>query len=114
MDYAGVLRSLLKPYLAEGYPTARFAADLMGTSPRTLARRLSTCGLGYRALVDEVRFDVAKDLVCQPDVRLSEAAFRVGFDDQSHFTRMFRRVGGVTPGQLRREALRGPTYHTAQ
>jgi len=45
-------------------------------------------------------------LVCESDVPLVEVAWRVGFEDQSHFTRMFRRVGGVTPGRLRRTAVR--------
>lgn len=104
--YADVLAALLKPYLSEGYPTMRLAADLMDTSPRTLARRLSTEGLGYRGLVDQVRFRVARDLLRQPDVRLSNVAWSVGFRHQTHFTRMFRRIGGLTPGQMRRAALR--------
>lgn len=106
---ADVLRALLKPYLSEGYPTMRLAADLMDTSPRTLARRLSAEGLGYRALVDEVRFTVAKERLCQPHVRISEVAWSVGFREQTHFTRMFRRIGGVTPGQMRRAALQART-----
>jgi AraC-like DNA-binding protein len=105
-DYADVLRELLRPYLSEGYPTERFAAALMDTSVRTLIRRISACGLTYRALVDEVRFTAAKELLQQPDVRLSEVSLSIGFEDQSHFTRMFRRVGGLTPGQMRK-ATRG-------
>ena len=104
-DYADVLREVLRPYLSDGYPTARFAAALMDTSVRTLARRLSACGLTYRELVDDVRFAAAKELLHQPDVRLSEIAWFVGFSDQSHFTRMCRRVGGLTPGQMRKTAL---------
>ena len=104
-DYADVLREVLRPYLSDGYPTAQFAAALMDTSVRTLARRLSACGLTYRELVDDVRFAAANELLHQPDVRLSEIAWFVGFSDQSHFTRMFRRVGGLTPGQMRKTAL---------
>lgn len=104
-DYADVLREVLRPYLSDGYPTARFAAALMETSVRTLARRLSACGLTYRELVDDVRFAAAKELLHHPDMRLSEIAWSVGFSDQSHFTRMCRRVGGLTPGQMRRAAL---------
>lgn len=103
--YLELLRALLRSYLFEGYPTARFAADLMGISPRTLARRLSALGTGYRAVVDDVRFTVARELVCQPEVKLSEVALLVGFNDQSHFSRMFRRIGGVTPGEMRSTAL---------
>jgi len=104
-NYTDVLRELLRPYLSEGYPTERFAATLMDTSVRTLIRRISACGLTYRALVDEVRFTAAKELLQQPDVRLSEVSLSIGFEDQSHFTRMFRRIGGLTPGQMRRAAL---------
>jgi AraC-like DNA-binding protein len=74
---------------------------------RTLARRLAACNLTYRGLVDELRFTVAKELLRQPDVQLSSVAWSVGFDDQSHFTRMFRRVGGLTPGQMRKAACGG-------
>ena len=73
--------------------------------PRTLARRLSALGTEYRAVVDDVRFTVARELVCRPEVKLSEVALLVSFDDQSHFSRMFRRIGGVTPGEMRRTAL---------
>ena len=105
VQYLDLLRALLKSYISEGYPTAQFAADLMGTSPRTLARRLAAFGTGYRAVVDDVRFTVARELVCQSDLKLSEIAVLVGFDDQSHFSRMFRRIGGVTPGEMRSTAL---------
>jgi len=104
-DYADVVRAVLRPYLPDGYPTVRFAAVLMDTSVRTLTRRLSACGITYGALVDEVRFTVAKELLHRPDVRISQIAWSVGFDDHSHFTRMFRRVGGLTPGQIRQADL---------
>ncbi|UCF21722.1 MAG: helix-turn-helix domain-containing protein [Gemmatimonadota bacterium] len=37
----------------------------------------------------------------------TEVAWSVGFREQTHFTRMFRRISGVTPGQIRRAALQG-------
>jgi AraC-like DNA-binding protein len=104
LDYVDTLRALLKAYLSEGYPSARFAASLIDTSERTLARRLSGCGLTYGALVDEVRFTVAKDLLAEPDARIVDVGRAVGFDDQSHFTRMCRRIGGLTPNQMRKAA----------
>ena len=106
-DYVDTLRALLKPYLSQGYPTARFAAEIMDTSVRTLERRLSAYGLTYGALIDEVRFELAKGLLQEPGALLSEVSQSVGFDDQSNFTRMFRRIGGLTPGQMRRAAENG-------
>ena len=101
-DYLDTLRALLKAYLSDGYPSAQFAAALMGTSERTLARRLSACGLTYGTLIDEVRFSEAKKLLRTADVRIVDIAISVGFHDQSHFTRMFRRLGGLSPRAFRK------------
>jgi AraC family transcriptional regulator len=43
------------------------------------------------------------------DVSISEVALHAGFADQAHFTRVFRRVTGQTPGQYRR--LQPPPDH---
>jgi AraC-like DNA-binding protein len=104
-DYVDTLRTLLKAYLPDGYPSARFAAALMGVSERTLARRLSACGLTYHTLIDEIRFTEAKKLLQEPDARIADVALSVGFDDQSHLTRMFRRLGGISPREFRKAAL---------
>jgi AraC family transcriptional regulator len=40
---------------------------------------------------------------------LSAIAQKAGFSDQSHFSRVFRRVMGLTPGEYRREAVRSGT-----
>jgi len=47
------------------------------------------------------RIDRARTLLNDPAVTVLEAAVRSGFADQSHFTRMFRRVVGVTPSAYR-------------
>jgi len=104
-DYLDTLRAVLKPCLPDGYPSAQFVAALMGVSERTLARRLSACGLTYGTLIDEVRFAEAKNLLQKPGTRIEDVAISVGFDDQSNFTRMFRRVGGLSPGAFRKTTL---------
>jgi AraC-like DNA-binding protein len=100
-DYVDTLRALLRAYLSDGYPSAQKVASLMDTSVRTLARRLSEFGLTYRALVDEVRFDAAKDVLLDTDARIGDVARSVGFDDPAHFSRMFRRIGGLSPREFR-------------
>jgi AraC-like DNA-binding protein len=100
-DYVGTLRAVLSGYLTEGYPSAKFAASLMNTSTRTLARRLSACDLNYSAVVDEVRFDTARKLLRNPDLKIIDVSEAVGFADQSHFARMFRRIGGLSPENFR-------------
>jgi AraC-like DNA-binding protein len=38
------------------------------------------------------------------DLSLAQVAARAGFSNQSHFSRHFRRLVGVTPGQFRTPA----------
>lgn len=103
-DYTDTLRVMLRSYLSDGYPTAKFAAELMNVSERTLARKLAAHGLTYGTLLDDVRFKEAKKLLLKPGVRIEDVALSVGFIDQSNFTRMFRRISGQTPREFRKAA----------
>ena len=96
------LRFLLKPYLLDGYPDRRLAATLSGSSVRTLNRRLMESGLTYRAFIDEIRFAEAKNLLENTDEPIIDVAYAVGFEDTGNFTRMFRRVAGLTPVEFRK------------
>ena len=100
-DYVDTLSIVLEPYLSEGYPSAKFAASLLDTSVRTLARRLSACGKTYQALIDETRFKAAKKLLKETSAPVSDVAGSIGFADQANFSRMFHRIGGLRPRQFR-------------
>lgn len=103
LNYVDRLRALITPYLSEGYPSSVLAARLMGTSQRTLARRLSDAGVTYGSVVDEIRFRTAEVLLRDSTKDIRQIAQAVGFSDQAHFTRMFRRIGGNTPTAYRKE-----------
>jgi AraC family transcriptional regulator len=51
--------------------------------------------------VQRLRVDRASVLLQDPEIPLTEIAFSCGFADQSHFTRIFKRRVGVTPGAYR-------------
>lgn len=50
-----------------------------------------------------MRLEKARRLLEVPDVNLSDVAHRTGFADQAHFTRLFKRSYGITPGALVRQ-----------
>ena len=102
LDYPDRLRAVLRSYLSERYLTEQIAANLMETSVRTLTRRLSEHNVRYGALIDELRFTTAKEQLRDTDQRIMDIAQSVGFEDQAHFTRMFRRIGGLSPREFRR------------
>lgn len=47
------------------------------------------------------RIERARKLLNDPEITVLEAAVRSGFSDQSHFTKIFRRIVGLTPSAYR-------------
>ncbi|WP_043161010.1 AraC family transcriptional regulator [Bradyrhizobium sp. Ai1a-2] len=68
------------------------------------AFRIST-GLPPHQWLLRQRVKAAKQLMTVRDLPLSEIAISAGFANQSHFTRVFSSVVGVSPGAWRRDAL---------
>lgn len=74
-------------------------ASACGLSPFYLARAfVAAFGLPPHAYLHALRVARAKQLILSGKP-LSEVAGSVGFCDQSHLNRRFRRIVGVTPGQ---------------
>src|SRR3546814_728841 len=53
------------------------------------------------------RIDLAKDLLGESNLGISEIADRLGFSDQSHLTRIFHQIEGKTPAAWRRAPRAG-------
>jgi AraC family transcriptional regulator len=51
--------------------------------------------------VQKLRIAHASRLLLDKEIPLAEIAYAAGFSDQSHFTRIFKRFVGVTPGAFR-------------
>lgn len=96
-DYVGTLVRVLQAYLSSGVPSVKLAADVLGTSPRTLQRRLHECGYTYRQVLGEAQFGLARQMLDTGDFNITEVAHEVGYGSPSNFTRAFRRLAGVTP-----------------
>jgi AraC family transcriptional regulator len=51
--------------------------------------------------VQRKRVSHASKLLLDREIPLTEIAYSAGFSDQSHFTRVFKRFTGLTPGAFR-------------
>ncbi len=77
---------------------ARFAA----ISPFYLCKKFKqVTGLHFTDYVSRVRIEKAKDLLRNPNNRVSEVAYQTGFQSLSHFNRCFKRITGESPTTCR-------------
>jgi transcriptional regulator GlxA family with amidase domain len=77
-------------------------AEVAGLSVCHFARMFKqTVGVSPHRYVLQCRIEWARELLADTDMPLSEIAIVTGFSDQSHYTRWFREIIGVTPGSYR-------------
>jgi AraC-like DNA-binding protein/ligand-binding sensor protein len=63
-------------------------------------------GLTFTDYLARVRIEKAKMLLLDPNRRVTEVAYDVGFQSLTHFNRVFRRIVRQSPTSYRRSALR--------
>jgi AraC-like DNA-binding protein len=95
------VRAELITRLPAGEPPRGEVAAALHLSEKTLQRRLKDEDTSYQQVLDEVRRDLAQQYLREGPVSVCEVTFRLGFSDQSSFTRAFRRWTGLTPGEFR-------------
>ncbi|MDE3066204.1 MAG: helix-turn-helix domain-containing protein [Verrucomicrobiota bacterium] len=60
-------------------------------------------GLKFSHYVCRVRVEKAKNLLLNPNYRISEIAYEVGFQSLTHFNRVFKTIAGCSPTEFRRQ-----------
>jgi AraC-like DNA-binding protein len=63
----------------------------------------------YSKVVEYARFEAAAEMLTNPDLKIIDIAYTLGYQDPSHFSRAFRRVSGLSPRDFRLARLRGAT-----
>ena len=104
------VRRALAARLSRGQTDIETVARELGTSVRTLQRRLSATGLSYQDLLDTVRRETAESRIGDTSLSIGEVAYLVGFSEPAAFHRAFKRWTGITP-QAFRHRLRVSTPH---
>ncbi|MDX1734092.1 MAG: AraC family transcriptional regulator ligand-binding domain-containing protein [Halioglobus sp.] len=99
------VRETVLQQLPGGLPKVIDVANSLQMSARTLQRRLQERNLRYQQVLDEVRGELALQLITDASLSLNDMADYLGFNDQSALQHAFRRWHGTTPGKYRRRAL---------
>jgi AraC-like DNA-binding protein len=95
------IRSVIDGLALEGTVSLRAAARQLGTSPRTLQRRLNAHGVGFWALAAQSRFEIAIVLLHGTDLKVQEIAAALGYSTPGGFARAFTSWAGHPPSAYR-------------
>jgi AraC-like DNA-binding protein len=94
-------RVLYAALMADG-ASLEAVADMLGLSARTLNRKLQAEGITFRQLLDDVRYDLACQLLGATPIPVTEVAIALNYERPAAFARAFRRMCGQTPSEWRR------------
>jgi len=98
---AARVRRALSDELGGGAPTMRQVARRLALSERTLRRRLDRDGIGFRAMIADVRREEAARWLRDTDASVADIARALGFSDTTALSRAYRRWFGESPNRAR-------------
>jgi AraC-like DNA-binding protein/ligand-binding sensor protein len=62
-------------------------------------------GINFTDYLTRVRIERARNLLLNPNLRISEIGFEVGFQSLTHFNRVFKKIAGQSPTDYRAQLL---------
>lgn len=95
------VRALIRPLLAAGRCGVDNIAASLAMHPRTLHRRLTREGARFEEIKDYVRREMARSLIAQEGLSMTQIAGALGYAEQSALSRSCVRWFGDSPRRLR-------------
>jgi AraC-like DNA-binding protein len=93
----------IKEHLRDGLSLGS-VAKAVNASPFYLCKQFKKAtGINLTEYVSRTRVEAAKNLLLNPNLRIGEVAYEVGFQSLTHFNRIFRRIVGQSPTEYRRQ-----------
>lgn len=102
------VREVIIRRLPDGEPRRDQVAKELRMSERTLQRRLEEEASSFLHLLNDTRRELAEQYLSRLHLSLAQAAYLLGFSDQSSFVRACKRWFGLPPGEYRRHLQRPP------
>lgn len=91
---------------SEGVPRIENIAETLGMSPRYLSDSLRTeTGKGARDHIHLYLLDEAKNLLLEPNITVSEVAYKLGFEYPNYFSRLFKKKVGMSPKEYQNQYI---------
>ena len=82
-------------------------ADHLHTNPSYLSTLFKQeMGMTFTDYLNQVRINRSCELLANTNLSLVDVSFQAGFDGQSYFTKVFRKIKGATPKDYRKSCSR--------
>jgi len=101
-DFPATVRRLLRKQLIIGESGMDDIAAMLGMHRRTLDRHLQKQGVRFGKLLEQVKEDVACQLLRDTDMQVQQIAESLHFSSAANFATAFRLWTGRTPSEFRR------------
>lgn len=102
-DYCGRIRYVIKQAMITGDCSIERVAKFLAVNKRTLQRQLSAQNTSYKDLLQEVRFDTARQYLRESSGSLTILTDMLGYSDLSTFSNAFRKRFGKSPREWRKQ-----------
>lgn len=90
----------------EGLPSVKWCASELCLSPNYFGDLMKKeTGKTAQEHIQFKLIDIAKEMVLNPGRSISQISYELGFQYPQHFTRMFKKVVGMTPNEYREKAI---------
>jgi len=102
--WAQELKEIIQDHIDTNITLKEISKDL-NISPSYLSREFSKYfgELSFGEYIQQQRIAKAKELMDNATYSLTEIAYLTGFSDQSHFTRIFKKITGQNPSGFRKK-----------
>jgi two-component system response regulator YesN len=108
-EYGSVIASSIR-YIRKNYRdkiTLEETAQEVGLSPNYFSRIFNEkMNISFSAYINRLRVEQAQKLLLNTSLPIIEVAGLVGFDEQSYFSKVFKSVTHLSPGQYRKRSGR--------
>ena len=101
--------SLAKKYITNNVSlnlSVKDVADYVHLSPEYFTKLFKKeVGQNIKSYILQVKVEIAKDLLGNPNIPISMVALDLGYSNFSHFTQVFKKLEGITPTDYRKNIL---------